>query len=52
MKKKQYETPMLEVVVFEREDIITTSNIIGGVDEGDVELALNFGSLFDLGVNK
>ena len=35
MKKETYETPVMEIVVFESADIIVTS---GGDDEGDGEL--------------
>lgn len=34
MKKNMYEKPEMEVVVFEEEDIITTSGI-GGTNPGD-----------------
>ncbi len=35
--KEKYETPQMEIMVFETEDVITTSSTdqeIGGVDEG------------------
>lgn len=33
MNKEKYEVPVMEIVEFETEDVITTS---GDVDEGDV----------------
>ena len=32
--REQYETPEMEVIEFETEDVITTSGEIGGGDEG------------------
>lgn len=32
--KEKYETPEMEIIEFETEDVITTSNEIGGGDEG------------------
>jgi len=33
MNREEYEVPVVEIIEFETEDVITTS---GGVDEGDV----------------
>ena len=33
MTKDRYETPEMEVIVFETEDVITTSGTINGVDD-------------------
>lgn len=32
-RKKEYETPQMEITLFDVEDVITTSGEIGGVDE-------------------
>lgn len=32
-RKKEYETPQMEITLFDVEDIITTSGEIAGVDE-------------------
>lgn len=32
--REKYETPEMEVIEFETEDVITTSSNIGGGDEG------------------
>ena len=33
MTKDRYETPEMEIIVFETEDVITTSGTINGVDD-------------------
>lgn len=35
MNREEYEVPVVEIIEFETEDVITTSGG-GGVDEGDV----------------
>ena len=37
MNKEKYEVPLIEIINFEAEDIITTS---GGTDEGEIEVNL------------
>ncbi len=37
MKKVVYETPVMELIMFENEDVLTIS---GGIDEGDVVLGI------------
>ena len=32
--KEKYSTPELELILFEAEDVITTSNELGDVDQG------------------
>lgn len=32
-EKREYETPQIEVTLFDVEDIITTSGEIGGIDD-------------------
>ena len=36
--KKEYTSPIIEVVLFKEEDIITTSCIIGGNQPGDKKI--------------
>lgn len=44
MNKEKYEVPVMEIVEFETEDVITTS---GDVDEGDVQKYLMEGRQSD-----
>lgn len=44
MNKEKYEVPVMEIVEFETEDVITTS---GDVDEGDVQKCLMEGRQSD-----
>lgn len=44
MNKEKYEVPVMEIVEFETEDVITTS---GDVDEGEVQKCLMEGRQSD-----
>lgn len=35
-EKRKYETPQMEITLFDVEDIITTSGEIGGVDDPEI----------------
>lgn len=37
MKKLEYEKPEVEVFLISKSDVITTSNVGGGITEGEVE---------------
>ena len=47
MNKEKYEVPLIEIINFEAEDIITTS---GGTDEGEVDIDLFGLDLLGLGL--
>ena len=47
MNKEKYEVPVMEIVEFETEDVITTSGDVGDVDEGDVQKCLMEGRQSD-----
>ena len=47
MNKEKYEVPLIEIIIFEAEDIITTS---GGTDEGEIEVNLLGFDILGLGL--